>query len=41
MLNQEELKAQQETAFNNNKNLQLFIQTILFSLLVYILFSKV
>ena len=41
MLNQEELKEQQENTFNNNKNLQLFIQTIVFSLLVYILFSKV
>jgi hypothetical protein len=41
MLNQEELKEQQEKTFNNNKTLQLFIQTILFSLLVYILFSKV
>ena len=41
MLNQEELKEQQENTFNNNKNLQLFIQTIVFSLLVYLSFKLI
>jgi hypothetical protein len=41
MLNQEEIREAQEASFNKNKNYQLLLQTIIFSLVIYILFSKV
>jgi len=41
MLTQEEIKEKETNLYNKNKNYQLLIQTVLFSLLVYILFSPV
>ena len=41
MLTQEEIKEKEEKLYNKNKNYQLLIQTVLFSLLIYILFSPV
>ena len=41
MLTQEEIKEKETKLYNKNKNYQLLIQTVLFSLLVYILFSPV
>jgi hypothetical protein len=41
MFTQEEIKEKETKLYNKNKNYQLVIQTVLFSLLVYVLFSPV